>query len=932
MNLLKQSNYKSLDKTIMLVVLFICFSYLSFSQTQTGSITGLVKEKNTGETVPVANVVIEGTNTGTSTDFDGKFELKGLNEGSYNVQISFISYKTKIVENVIVKAGKSTEIVVELETESQILGEVEVTAEIKRQNENLLLLERQKATEIVQQIGAQELSRKGVSDVATAVTKICGISKVEGSNDIYVRGLGDRYNSTTLNRLPIPSNNPEQKNIALEIFSTDIVEYISIDKVYNNCFYGDFAGGNVDIISKDFAGDRYFKIDIGSNINLRAIDEKTFPLKDGPDFFGFHTSSPPSTIASYDFKYDFEPNYMSPIGSSFALSGGNKHILGADKDINYFATIGMSNDFSTKEGVSLSVNSIGYPAKDLRMKTFSYSTNTTGMLNLGHRINSKNKINYNVLFINSSGNSSEYYNGTILDIADYDNGLLQRLTYEKNTLLINQLLGSHEINNATDISWGLAYNSISSDIPDRIQNTFRMLENGDYVLGQNQITDNHRYYHYLKENEFALHAKIEYKFLTESKEILKSQEYKLKLSFGYTGRLKLRDFEATQYNFRIHTDQRGTIVDPDNISSFFNQENLDKGNFFRIETFRGSHQVPFALDPQVYGGTQIVHGSFAAAEYKISPRFVALIGLRGEYIYQKVTWNTQLDPSDKKDNLETFEILPSITTKYEINSKQNLRVGASKTYTLPQFKERALFIYEDVTQVKLGNPDLYQSENYNLDIKWELFPGLGEIIALGTFGKYILNPINEVTISSATSDISFLNTGDWGYVAGVEFEARKEFISTYENKLMAGLNIAYMHTDQELNSEKIQEETRYAVQFTHDRARFTGASDLLANADITYVRSWNENRNKIMTTISYSYFSDRVYAIGTNQRGDMIDKAFSSLDLIIKSEFNNFELGINLKNLLDPTIETYQANFDRDITVMSYKKGIGMSFSMSYKF
>jgi hypothetical protein len=55
-----------------------------------------------------------------------------------------------------------------------------------------------------------------------------------------------------MNGLPIPSNDPE--NLNLEIFSTDIVEYISIDKVYGGSIYGDFAGGNVDIISKDYKG------------------------------------------------------------------------------------------------------------------------------------------------------------------------------------------------------------------------------------------------------------------------------------------------------------------------------------------------------------------------------------------------------------------------------------------------------------------------------------------------------------------------------------------------------------------------------------------------------------------------------------------------------------------------------------------------------
>jgi hypothetical protein len=81
-----------------------------------------------------------------------------------------------------------------------------------------------------------------------------------------------------MNGLPIPSNDPEKKNLNLEIFSTDIVEYISIDKVYGGSIYGDFAGGNVDIISKDYKG-KGFKINIGSKVNTNAITEANFKLQ-----------------------------------------------------------------------------------------------------------------------------------------------------------------------------------------------------------------------------------------------------------------------------------------------------------------------------------------------------------------------------------------------------------------------------------------------------------------------------------------------------------------------------------------------------------------------------------------------------------------------------------------------------------------------------
>jgi hypothetical protein len=103
-----------------------------------------------------------------------------------------------------------------------------------------------------------------------------GITKQEGSGNIFVRGLGDRYNSTTMNGLPIPSNDPEKKNLNLEIFSTDIVEYISIDKVYGGSIYGDFAGGNVDIIKT--TKERVLKLILALK-NTNAITEANFKLQ-----------------------------------------------------------------------------------------------------------------------------------------------------------------------------------------------------------------------------------------------------------------------------------------------------------------------------------------------------------------------------------------------------------------------------------------------------------------------------------------------------------------------------------------------------------------------------------------------------------------------------------------------------------------------------
>jgi hypothetical protein len=911
-----------------IVFLFLISCTLTFAQK--GTVKGTLTDKDmNNEPLPFANAFLKGTTTGTTTDENGVYEFSA-EPGNYILSLSFLGYET--IEVPIIVNAKETITVNKALTAGGgfMLSDVVVETSTNKARESTLLIDQKISVDIKQSIGAQEMSRKGISDVSSAVTKTTGITKQEGSGNIFVRGLGDRYNSSTMNGLPIPSNNPEKKNINLDIFSTDILEYVSIDKVYNSKIYGDFAGGNIDIISKDFSGKEYIKLDIESKINSNAVNVDNFSLQTGPSASGFTTYAIPNDpLTAYNYN-SLALDEKTPIATSFGISGGKSFQVGEVSKLNFFATASFSNQFTAIADGSAKggVNSQGVTNKDFEtFDLLTYTTNSTVMGNLGYKINNSNKINFNSVYINSSSQSKEEYTGFIIDIANNGNGLIRRSTYIKNSLFINQLLGEHKLNERTKLNWGAALNTVEGDMPDRTQNIFRKEENG-YFLSIISAPDNHRYYQYLQEQEVVANATLDYKFSQ------KEDEYKGKFTFGYNGRFKTRDFEATQFNFKTNNDFSNTVVDPQNLDAFYNQQNLSNG-YFAISTFRGNSQVPNALDPQTYNGELLIQGGFLNTEYKFK-KLTALVGLRGEYIFQGVEWNTQLDPSGDKDELEKIAFLPSLTMKYELNEKQNLRLGFSKTYTLPQFKERALFIYEDVTEVKVGNPDLYASDDYNLDLKWELFPKSEEVVSVTGYGKYILNPMNEVTISSSTNDISFINTGDFGYVAGAEVEVRKLLLNlegSNSKKLTGGLNASYLYSNQELNSEKVIRETDYNVIFTNEEGRFAGASDLLLNADITFLTDWNNNESNFSGTIAYSYFSDRVYAIGTNDRGDLVDKAFGTLDFVAKSKLTK-NLGLNFiaKNLLDPTINRVQENANGDINVLSYKKGLNFTLSINYQF
>ncbi|MBK0371080.1 TonB-dependent receptor [Flavobacterium agrisoli] len=906
----------------LFITLFLCG--ISFAQTK-GTIKGTLTDKEmNNETLPFANIVVKGTNYNANSDLDGKYSIS-VPAGKYTLQFSFVGYETVEVP-VTVKANETITINQTLSSGGYTLDDVVIQTTVNRQKESALLLDQKNAVEIKQSIGAQELSRKGVGDVAAAVVKTAGVSKQEGNNNIYVRGLGDRYNSTSMNGLPIPSNDPERKNIALDIFSTDIVEYISIDKVYGSKIYGDFAGGNVDIVSKDYRGDGMFELSLGSKVNTNALGQtNNFLLQQGPNKTGFVSYGVPSNaLSGYNFENSLNPTKEAPFGGDIALKAGKSFNVGEEGKIGLFGTASFNSGYEFREGLTQAVNAQAAELKSFNQEKYTYNTNTTGMFNANYRINNNHKIGYNLLYVNSSEQTRDVYVGRD---RDYDNAnadlQVQRGTFTQNTVFINQLLGSHKLTDKFGFDWGASYNTVEGDMPDRTQNKLFYYRNNDYYnIAQRTTTDNQRYFQNLKEDEIAANMAFSYKLGDP-----KNGDSKGKIVAGYNGKFKTRDFEAIQFNFPVTDAGQNTIVDPNNLDAFFNQQNYNNGTF-SITSFAG-------MTPQTYSGDQDIHAGFANLEYTFGEKFSFVAGLRYENIAQTVEWRTQFDAGGGINTFERNEFLPSLVLKYELNEKQNLRLAASKTYTLPQFKERALFVYEDVMESKIGNPYLYPSQNYNLDVKWEMFPKSDEVFSVTAFGKYILDPINEVVIASASNDISWVNIGDTGYAYGVELEARKnifDFDEELTNRLSFGFNASYMKTHQDIDEQKVIDETDLNINLTDSSSGFTGASDLILNADVSYAKNWTKEGG-LIATLSYNHYSDKLYAIGNEGKGNLVDKAMGSLDFVLKTKLNkNLGIDFGARNILNPEFKRVQENAGGDVLVFNYKKGITFGLGMNYQF
>jgi TonB-dependent receptor len=915
--------------------LFLSLLFSVFAMAQNATVTGVILDKEMfNDPLPFANIMIKGTKIGTTTDEKGKYTLT-LKPGSYILVISFLGYDTKEIP-FSVKANEKKVINYTLESNGVQFEDVVIVQTVSKEKESALLQEQQKAVEIKQSIGAEEISKKGIGDVAAAVAKTTGISKQEGSSDIYVRGLGDRYNSTTMNGLPLPSNNPSTKNMSLDVFSTDIVEYIGIDKTFNYKNYGDFAGANVDIVSKTYKGSRMIEVGSGMNVNSNAISQNKFYLQDGPNFNGFSNQAiPKNPLASYNFSTSWDKQSVTPIGSSLYLRGGDSYAVGSNGKLSFFLNASFDNSYNYKEGARRgSVSTQAIAGKDFFRQSYEYSTSSNAMANINYKINSNHNIKFNSMYINSTSQKHEEFRGIIdiFDAAPDGGGYVSRSTFERTSLLINQLLGNHTLSNRINFDWGISYNMMTNLIPDRMQNTFVPLDNDNpntspLIVSNLNKSDNHRFFQEMTDDELAGNFTLSYKFGKTS-----DDKYKGKFIAGYSARYKEINFDATQFNFKINSQE---IIDVNNIDEYFNQNSFNLG-YFDIQTFRGGLSTPNALNPQNYNGQQIISAGYGAIEYQFTPKLFVIAGFRSEYIIQDIFYSTSLIAKGKNLS-DSMEYLPSLTAKYEINEKQNIKLAASKTYTLPQFKERAPFLFEEVGQSYFGNPYLYSSTDYNFDLKWELFPKNGEVISFTGFGKYIQNPINQVTVASATNDISWVNSGEKAIGLGIEGEWRKNILareneSTGEKtNLGFGLNVSYLHTNQDLDTQKvIVENPGISVAFTNKESRLSGASNLLVNSDISFNKEFKKDKS-LTATLAGSYFSDRIYALGVTEKGDLVDSEVITLDFILKYKINkNIGFGFSAKNLTDPTIQRTQDL--QNVIVDSYKKGRNFSISMKYSF
>lgn len=868
---------------------------------------GRVKDSQSKEPLIGATVKVIGSDVASVTDIDGNFQLSGLKDGIYDIEIKYIGYKTAVKRQVKIEDNKVTTLDFEMETDNRVLAGVEVVAKANRESENVTMMEQKRSVIAVQTIGAQELSRKGISDAQAAVAKISGISKQEGVKNVFVRGLGDRYNFTTLNRFPLPSEDPEYKNIALDFFSTDIIQSIDVNKAFYSNTPADVAGADINITSKELTGDGKINVSLSGGFNTKTLSSDFMRL-DGVDMFGFADKTQPGgNLDTYNFKNSLDPSKQNlQINQSYTISGGKKFLLGENRNpLKLYLVAGHNKNYTHYEEEVRNSITTGELSQDMEGDISQVETSQIAMANLEYTHNKKHSLAYNFMMVHATKESVGDYLGMDADYQSSDTyeGFMRRQQTNDNLLFVNQLISKWTLGRNIGLNAGLSYNTINGNEPDRRINNLVKTDSGYVPMKGTGIQQ--RYFSELDEKDLNARASLVYK-------LNDGFDNNSNVQIGYMGRFVDDDFEAVEYDMSV---VRQTVFDINNISfdDYYNQDNYAGGMF----------QLDRNIDK--YGVRKNIHSAYAEATYQFTPKFIANLGLKYDDVDMKVNYNVNRGGSRGEQEIDKSYFLPSLNLRYNINDKHALRLAASKTYTLPQAKEISPFRYVSVSFNSQGNPNLKPSDNYNIDLKWDWYISPSEIFSITGFYKYIKNPISRIEIASAGGFLSYENISDHATAAGVEMEMKKHIFSrSLENngmsRLTLGVNGAYTYTC-----------AKVPLATDPSGSQLEGAAPWIVNADLTYL--FRKGGNSFTGALVFNYFSDRIYTIGTEGYQDIMENGIPTLDFVASAQIGkHFTINLKARNLLDAAHQlTRKGNATNSEVVLSkYKKGTDFSIGLSY--
>ena len=894
---------KILKQHIFYTFLLVLLSSISYSQN--GSISGTVYDKESSETIIGATIRLLNSEKGTVTDINGDFKISNITPGDYSLEVRFISYNTFIVKSVIVKPKENTKLSISLTPSSIGLEEVEIVATAEKSSNVAMIAMQRNSTAITNNIGAEDIKKSSDNNSAQVIKRIPGVTIQEGKFAI-IRGLADRYNFAVLNGHPLPSTEADRKTFSFDIFPSGMVDNISVSKSATPDMPAEFAGGIIQINTKNVVDEPFINVSLSGAYNDLATFKPYSNYEGGKnDFFGVDdgTRALPSDFPSTDViqeaqrgdaieyakllenNWEVKENKSALPNLGFQLSGGRNFQIGENQKLGVIAALSFSNSNNNLSVIRRDFD-LDKTSHEYEDQQFSSEVLAGALLNISYQLTKNHQIAFKNTF------SQHSLDQTILREGININGnQLRKSTaflFNFDRINIHQAIGNHYLpKNKINLDWAASYTQIFSEIPDfrRVMYTRSALAPDDFPFRAQAMPNVNpdmggRFFSTLNEynNNYSANASIPFKIL--------GNKNNFKTGFHFNNRR--RDFDARVIGYVIAPPTFNFDFDllTQSPEQLFAQENMREGGFMIGEITNPSDRYIASVNH---------FSTYAMLENRITNKLKVVWGARLEQFNQKLSSE---DYSGNEVEIDTtyLNIFPSANVNYELNDKSNLRFSVYQTTSRPEFRELAPFSFYDFATnfIILGNPNITATQIFNLDLRYELYPKLNEMFSVAVFYKDFTNPIEQV-IDPSSGFGSLLMTYDNIDRAenfGAELELRKSFGFFTPNNEASIFNRFYLNMNLAYISSLV--DVRNVPGAPTDFRPLQGQSPYIINTGI----SFKDKSNKTEISAMYNRIGRRIFRVGYGGYPDIYENPRDVFDIGITRKFGeNFEIKLAVRDV-----------------------------------
>lgn len=916
-----------------------------------GRIAGQVVNEANGRPLAQAQVAIVGTDQGTLTDVQGRYRTPPIPPGTYALEVTILGFGTTRVEGIVVEAGGTTIQNISLSSQAVEVEGLVIEAErvTRTSTEAALLAMQRNAAAVTDGISAQQIARSPDSDASDAIARVTGVSVVD-DQFVVVRGLSERYSNTLLNGAELASPEPTRRVVPLNIFPASLLESVLTNKSATPDRPGDFAGGSVEIRTKEFPERRVMEFKLSGGFNsLATLQDLRVLRRQGGDYFGadgqgrFQGEPRESEAWAESLRNVWLPTpaTVAPdLGFSVTLGdqiGEFENALGYILSFDY----GLSTDHQPDRFFQfLTVNlDTGEPFRFSQAVTEQTTTGTDlgGVANVSWRLGSGHTLGLKNMWTRETEDLLNVRRGIILD--DPLSGYTGRETdyqvrYVQRDFLQHQLTGNHVLPLNSSLDWKATYTRARRDEPENRTLQYA-LPIGSDVFELNQEST-HLFWLRLMD-EWSGGGQLDYSLPFPA---LWGEEGIFKTGLLY--RTKRRDLDGFRVDF-FRSGEGPWTLGPEQI---FTPEIINRPNSDLLSiSAAGPGQLPYAAQDDIAAGYGMVDAS-------LLPGLRLVGGLRVEQWDLAVETSVFDDPTvdGPADSLaikrSELDLLWSTNLTYELTDDMNLRGAAYRTLSRPDPRELALSVYVPLTGECsiLGNPNLRDAKIVSLDGRWEWYPNPGELLAVSTFYKSFDNPFFQFArVSQGFGGCQYIPAnGTSSHNVGLELEARANLGILGEAFEAFSGNLNLTLVDGEILSEPpdslIEGDENF---YSTTPLPLQDQSELLLNVGLGY-----ENPEAGVTAnVLLNWFSDRVARFGpSNQilnedgipvwvRGaDFVELGRATLDAKLSwSASDQWSVSLSGRNLLNQrqeiVVETSEGTLPSELVDI----GVQASLSLTWR-